>query len=91
MDAPCCEPCLTVPSKAVSEAISVLVDDDNMDLLRQTAGFLQISSDLEEGAEAQLLRKRAASTLRKAAQAPSWIILGGSSERSLQRLNISQK
>merc|ERR1719253_1228799 len=41
-----------------------------MDLLRQTAGFLQINSDLEEGAEAKLLRKRAVSSLRKAAQAP---------------------
>jgi len=59
-------------TKAVSEAISVLTDDDNMDLLRQTAGFLQVGSDLEEGAEAQMRRKRAATSLRKAAQAPSF-------------------
>jgi len=57
-------------TKAVSEAISVITADDSMDLLRQTAGFLQINSDLEEGAEAKLLRKRAVSSLRKAAQAP---------------------
>merc|ERR1719398_648356 len=40
-------------TKAVSEAISVITDDDAMDLLRNTAGFLQIasSSDSAEGAE----------------------------------------
>jgi len=58
-------------TKAVSEAISVITDDDAMDLLRNTAGFLQIAS--EEGAEAQMLRKRAVSALRKAAQAPNFM------------------
>jgi len=61
-------------TKAVSEAISILTDDDSMDLLRQTAGgsFLQLDSDQQEGAAAQLLRKRAVATLRKAAQEPSF-------------------
>merc|ERR1719453_548363 len=45
-------------TKAVSEAISVLTDDDNMDLLRQTAGFLQVDSDSEEGAEMKMRRSR---------------------------------
>merc|ERR1719359_1503413 len=45
-----------------------------MDLLRNTAGFLQVDSttDLEEGAEAQMRRKRAVASLRKAAQVPSF-------------------
>jgi len=57
-------------TKAVSEAISVLTGDDNMDLLRQTAAFLQL--DLEEGVEAQMRRKNAASVLRRAAQSPAF-------------------
>jgi len=60
-------------TKAVSEAISVLTADDSMDLLRKTAGsFLQLDSNSEEGAEAQLRRKRAAAALRKAVQTPSF-------------------
>jgi len=61
-------------TKAVSEAISVLTSDDSMDLLRQTVTFLQVDSDLEEGAELQLRRKRAVATLRKAVQTPSFKI-----------------
>merc|ERR1719181_217952 len=53
-------------TKAVSEAIAVITDDDAMDLLRDTASLLQLDS--EEGAEAQMLRKRAVAALRKAAQ-----------------------
>jgi len=62
-------------TKAVSEAISVLTDDDNMDHLRNTpTTLLQLvsNSDSEEGAEAQLLRKRAATALRTAAKAPAF-------------------
>merc|ERR1719171_1828827 len=43
-----------------------------MDLLRNTAGFLQVNSDLEEGAEAQMRRNRAAAVLRKAARTPNF-------------------
>jgi len=57
-------------TKAVSEAISVITDDDAMDLLRDTVKFLQVDS--EEGQEAQMLRKRAATLLRKAAQSPGF-------------------
>merc|ERR1719377_297605 len=61
-------------TKAVSEAISVITADDSMDLLRDTVTFLQVDSatDLEEGAEAQMRRKRAVASLRKAAQVPSF-------------------
>jgi len=61
-------------TKAVSEAISVITADDSMDLLRDTVTFLQVdsASDLEEGAEAQMRRKRAVASLRKAAQVPSF-------------------
>jgi hypothetical protein len=60
-------------TKAVSEAISILTSDDSMDLLRHTAGsFLQLVSDSEEGAEAQMRRNRAATALRKAAQSPDF-------------------
>jgi len=60
-------------TKAVSEAISILTDDDNMDHLRNTpTTLLQLDSDSEEGAEAQLLRKRAVASLRKAVQTPSF-------------------
>merc|ERR1719284_1434695 len=47
-------------TKAVAEAIAIITSDDNMDLLRQTVALLQVDSDsnLEEGAEAQLRRKR---------------------------------
>jgi len=57
---------------AVSEAIKVITADDSMDLLRKTAGFLQIASDLEEGAEARMRRNRAATMLREAAKSPSF-------------------
>lgn len=61
-------------TKAVSEAISILTADDNMDLLRQTVSLLQVKSDsdLNEGAEAQMRRKRAATALREAAQNPGF-------------------
>jgi len=61
-------------TKAVSEAISVLTADDNMDLLRQTVSLLQVGtdSDAEEGTEARVRRKRTVDWLRKAAQEPSF-------------------
>jgi len=59
---------------AVSEAISILTADDNMDLLRQTVTLLQVGSvsDAEEGSEARARRKQAADWLRKAAYEPSF-------------------
>jgi len=59
-------------TKAVSEAISIITSDDNMDLLRQTAGGSFLQLDSEEGAEAQMRRKQAVKSLRKAAQAPNF-------------------
>jgi len=58
-------------TKAVSEAISIITADDNMDLLRNTAGsFLQLDSNMEEGSEMRMTRKKVVESLRKAAQDP---------------------
>jgi len=59
-------------TKAVSEAIAVITADDNMDLLRQTAGasFLQLDSSVD--AAQRVLRKRVVDILRKASQAPAF-------------------
>jgi len=53
---------------AVSEAISIITSDDNMDLLRDTVKLLQVDS--EEGAEMRKRRNQVVSSLRKAAQDP---------------------
>jgi len=55
-------------TKAVSEAIAIITEDDNMDLLRDTVKFLQVDS--EEGSEMRMRRSRVVSALRKAAQDP---------------------
>lgn len=64
----------SMETKAVSEAISIITADDSMDLLRDTVKFLQVdsSSDTSEGAEAQMRRNRAASSLRQAARSPGF-------------------
>jgi len=58
----------SMETQAVSEALSIITADDNMDLLRNTAGFLQVDSQSQMRAR----RVRAMSSLRKAAQAPSF-------------------
>jgi hypothetical protein len=53
---------------AVSEALKIITNDDNMDMLRNTVTFLQVDSQ----AQMQMRRKRAVSALRRAAQAPAF-------------------
>jgi len=55
-------------TQAVSEAIAIITEDDNMDLLRQTVALLQVDS--EEGTEMRVLRNKVVTSLRKAAQDP---------------------
>merc|ERR1719197_1494127 len=55
-------------TQAVSEAIKIITADDNMDLLRNTAGFLQVDSQ----SEMRLRRTRAVSSLRAAAKSPAF-------------------
>merc|ERR1719440_1766808 len=55
-------------TQAVSEALKIITADDAMDLLRQTAGFLQV----ESRTQMRVRRTRAMSALRKAAQAPAF-------------------
>merc|ERR1719174_3081800 len=53
-------------TKAVSEAIAIITDDDNMDLLRGSVTLLQVDSS----AEMRMRRSRVVTSLRKAAQDP---------------------
>jgi hypothetical protein len=57
-------------TQAVSEAIAIITEDDNMDLLRGTVSLVQLQSNSEESSEMQMRRKRVVSALRKAADAP---------------------
>merc|ERR1719281_319348 len=50
--------------KAVSEAIAIITEDDNADLLRKTVTFVQIISVRSAAAE-RMARSRAASVLQK--------------------------
>jgi len=56
---------------AVGEAIAIITDDDNADLLRKTVTFLQIISVRNAAAE-QMMRSRAANVLRKLARQPDF-------------------
>merc|ERR1719284_2241826 len=58
----------SMETKAVSEAIAIITEDDNMDLLRNTVALLQV--DAEEGSEMRVRRNRVVTSLRKAAQDP---------------------
>merc|ERR1719158_2629771 len=60
--------------KAVSEAIAVITEDDNADLLRKTVTFLQeISvSHSHTNAEEKAMRLNAASVLRRALRQPEF-------------------
>merc|ERR1719407_275243 len=49
-------------TQAVSEALKIITADDNMDLLRNTAGFFQVNSE----SQMRLRRTRAVSSLRAA-------------------------
>jgi len=55
---------------AVSEAISIITADDNMDLLRTSVSLLQVEDSSEEGTEMRMRRNRAIASLRKASQEP---------------------
>merc|ERR1719453_2212631 len=55
----------SMETQAVSEALSIITSDDNMDLLRNTAGFLQVDAE----SQMRVRRVRAMASLRKAAQA----------------------
>merc|ERR1719327_1128669 len=51
---------------AVSEALSIITEDDNRELMTKSVSFLQASSEM------QLRRNKAASSLRKAAEFPDF-------------------
>merc|ERR1719327_2531019 len=53
---------------AVSEALQIITEDDNREMLYKSVSFLQES----EGAEMQMRRNKAASSLRKAAEFPDF-------------------
>merc|ERR1719238_1468957 len=53
---------------AVSEALEIITEDDNRELLYKTASFLQES----EGTEMQVRRSNAVTALRRSAQSPSF-------------------
>jgi len=55
---------------AVSEAIAIITDDDNMDLLRTSVTLLQEDSNLAEGVAMRIRRKQVVTSLRKASQQP---------------------
>merc|ERR1719443_1365552 len=58
----------SMETQAVSEALKIITADDNMDLLRQTAGFLQVDAE----SQMRVRRSRAMASLRKAAQDPGF-------------------
>jgi hypothetical protein len=57
--------------KAVSEAIAVITEDDNADMLRKTVTFVQIISVRSSAAE-KMLRSRAAGVLQRLARQPDF-------------------
>jgi len=57
---------------AVSEALAIITEDDNREMLNKAQGFFQIEASTEEGAEMRMRRANAASSLRKAAQSPNF-------------------
>jgi len=58
--------------KAVSEAIAIITEDDNADMLRKTVTLLQIDSVSSEQAAEKMLRFRATSVLQKLARQPEF-------------------
>merc|ERR1719240_1649502 len=59
--------------KAVSEAIAIVTDDDNADLLRKTVTLFQIDSVSSRSmARERMLRFRAVSVLQKLARQPDF-------------------
>jgi hypothetical protein len=59
--------------KAVSEAIAIITDDDNADMLRKTVTLLQTDSESSRSTAAErMLRFRAASVLKKMARQPDF-------------------
>jgi len=58
----------SMETQAVSEALKIITADDNMDLLRDTAGFLQVDAE----SQMRVRRVKAMSALRKAAKAPAF-------------------
>jgi len=57
---------------AVSEALAIITEDDNREMLNKAQGFFQISASTEEGAEMRMRRANAASSLRNAANSPDF-------------------
>jgi len=57
---------------AVSEALAIITEDDNREMLYKAQGFFQISASTEEGAEMRMRRANAASSLRNAANSPDF-------------------
>jgi len=57
---------------AVSEALAIITEDDNREMLNKAQGFFQISASTEEGAEMRMRRANAASSLRNAASSPDF-------------------
>jgi len=57
---------------AVSEALAIITEDDNREMLNKAQGFLQISTATEEGAEMRMRRANAASSLRSSANSPAF-------------------
>merc|ERR1719454_1301414 len=57
---------------AVSEALAIITEDDNREMLNKAQGFFQISASTEEGAEMRMRRANAASSLRTAAKSPDF-------------------
>merc|ERR1719443_1570360 len=55
-------------TQAVSEALKIITADDNMDLLRNTAGFIQVNQE----SQMKMRRTRAMAFLRSAAHSPSF-------------------
>merc|ERR1719473_770653 len=55
-------------TQAVSEALKIITADDNMDLLRNTAGFIQVN----QVSQMKMRRTRAMAFLRSAAHSPSF-------------------
>jgi len=53
---------------AVSEALEIITSDDNREMLYKSTSFLQVT----EGTEMQMRRNRASTSLRTAAQGPSF-------------------
>jgi hypothetical protein len=58
--------------KAVSEALAIITEDENREMLYKAQGFIQISASTEEGTEMQMRRANAVASLRKAAASPSF-------------------